>query len=119
MTGTIRWGTSSWSEKTWVGSFYPKGTPPGDFLSIYADTFDTVEADVTYYRIPDVRMVAGWVRKTPAGFTLSAKFIFNNRTTRYNNVVTRFIDLDNLQLKVTIFKIRRIFYWANVYKRTW
>ncbi len=70
----VRLGTSSWSEKTWEGPFYPAGTKPGEFLSYYATQFDTVEADSTYYRIPPRAMVAGWNRKTPKGFTLSAKF---------------------------------------------
>jgi uncharacterized protein YecE (DUF72 family) len=48
--------------------------PPGDYLTHYASHFPTVEADVTYYRVPAPRMVAGWERKTPAGFILSAKF---------------------------------------------
>ncbi len=72
--GTLRYGTSSWSEKSWVGPFYPKGTVPGDFLSYYASQFSTVEADVTYYRVPDRRLTTGWVDKTPPGFVLSAKF---------------------------------------------
>lgn len=72
--GTMRYGTSSWSEKSWVGPFYPKGTVPGDFLTHYATQFSTVEADVTYYRVPDKRLVSGWVEKTPPGFVLSAKF---------------------------------------------
>ncbi|MCB9916543.1 MAG: DUF72 domain-containing protein [Planctomycetes bacterium] len=70
----LRIGTSSWSESSWVGSFYPAGTKPADFLTRYASVFDTVEADVTYYRIPSRDMVRGWDRKTPAGFTLAAKF---------------------------------------------
>jgi len=70
----IRWGTSSWSEKSWVGPFYPRGTKPGDFLRYYATRFDTVEVDSTYYAVPAARMVEGWERKLPAGFTLSAKF---------------------------------------------
>lgn len=70
----IRWGTSSWSEKSWVGPFYPRGTKPGDFLRYYATQFDTVEVDATYYAIPDERMVAGWERKLPEGFTFSGKF---------------------------------------------
>ncbi|MEW6072699.1 MAG: DUF72 domain-containing protein [Planctomycetota bacterium] len=74
VAGRIRWGTSSWSEKSWVGPFYPPGTPPGDFLAFYATQFDTVEADVTYYRIPDARTVATWARRLPAGFALAAKF---------------------------------------------
>jgi len=69
----LRVGTSSWSAKSWVGSFYPKGTRAADFLGLYARCFDTVEADVTYYRIPSAAMVDGWRSKTPPGFTISAK----------------------------------------------
>lgn len=71
---SLRAGTSSWSEKTWVGSFYPAGTRPADFLTYYATQFDTVEADVTYYRVPSAAMVRGWEQKTPDGFVLAAKF---------------------------------------------
>lgn len=74
MSGQLHFGTSSWSEKSWVGSFYPKGTPARDFLNLYAGHFQTVEADVTYYRIPDARMVQGWRDRTPTGFELAAKF---------------------------------------------
>ena len=55
-------------------AFYPKGTRPGDFLAHYADRFATVEADNTYYAVPEPRLVEGWVRKTPDDFILSAKF---------------------------------------------
>lgn len=72
--GALRYGTSSWSEPSWVGSFYPAGTKPADFLARYAQRFDTVEADVTYYRLPSRTMVEGWARRTPPGFTLCAKF---------------------------------------------
>jgi len=67
-------GTSSWSEKSWEGVFYPSGLPAGDWLSFYATRFRAVEADVTYYRVPSRSMVAGWSRKLPAGFVLAAKF---------------------------------------------
>jgi uncharacterized protein YecE (DUF72 family) len=70
----LRFGTSSWSAKSWVGSFYPEGARPADFLSLYSRCFDTVEADVTYYRVPSRAMVQGWRRKTPPKFTLSAKY---------------------------------------------
>ena len=70
----LHYGTSSWSAKGWVGPFYPEGMKPGDFLAHYATRFDTVEADVTYYRVPDRRLVEGWERKLPEGFRLSAKF---------------------------------------------
>jgi uncharacterized protein YecE (DUF72 family) len=70
----LRLGTSSWSEKSWVGAFYPEGTQPADFLSYYATRFPAVEADVTYYRVPSTQMVRGWARKTPPDFRLAAKF---------------------------------------------
>lgn len=72
--GRLIAGTSSWSEKAWVGPFYPEGTKPGDFLALYAERYPAVEADVTYYRVPDARLVDGWKRKTPEHFRLCAKF---------------------------------------------
>ncbi|MCY2961908.1 MAG: DUF72 domain-containing protein [Planctomycetota bacterium] len=74
MSDRFRYGTSSWSEKGWIGPFYPPGTKPADMLSLYATQFSTVEADTTYYRVPSASLVRGWRAKTPAGFTLSAKF---------------------------------------------
>lgn len=72
--GELIGGTSSWSEKSWVGPFYPEGMAAGEWLTYYATRFRAVEADVTYYRIPDLRMVDGWVRKVPEGFEIAAKF---------------------------------------------
>ena len=74
MTRALRLGTSSWSEKGWVGAFYPRGTAPRDFLAHYATQFDTVEADNTYYAVPGRDLVRGWASKVPEGFLLSAKF---------------------------------------------
>jgi len=73
-TRNLRLGTSSWSSEDWVGTFYPPGTPPADFLSAYARHFDTVEVDSTYYRIPSESMVRNWLARTPTGFTFAAKF---------------------------------------------
>jgi uncharacterized protein YecE (DUF72 family) len=70
----LRLGTSSWSCEDWVGVFYPPGTAPADFLSVYAQHFDTVEVDSTYYRIPSESMVRNWRARTPPGFTFAAKF---------------------------------------------
>ncbi len=73
-TARIRVGTSSFSSKDWVGPFYPEGTKPGDFLKYYAQQFDTVEVDATYYRVPSKSMVEGWKKETPSDFLLCAKF---------------------------------------------
>lgn len=74
MSGTVRFGTSSWSAKSWDGVFYPAGTRPADRIQYYATQFTTVEADVTYYRVPTASMVMNWKRKTPDSFIFSAKF---------------------------------------------
>ncbi len=70
----LRFGTSSWSEKSWTGPFYPGGTKAGDQLAFYATQFGTVEVDATYYRVPSRAMVRGWRAKTPDGFTIAGKF---------------------------------------------
>jgi uncharacterized protein YecE (DUF72 family) len=70
----LRLGTSSFSEKSWVGPFYPAGTKPAEYLAHYATAFDTVEVDSTYYAIPSRATVEGWARKTPARFTFALKF---------------------------------------------
>lgn len=70
----VRIGTSSFSEKDWVGPFYPEGTKPADFIRYYSTKFDTVEVDATYYAIPGQRTVENWVEKTPESFLISAKF---------------------------------------------
>ena len=67
-------GTQGWSYPSWVGSFYPPGTPSTRFLDYYATQFTTVELDTTFYAIPRVSTIAGWRETTPAGFRFAAKF---------------------------------------------
>ena len=69
----IRLGTSAFTAAGWEGTFYPEGLKPADYLSHYAQQFDTVEVDSTYYRTPSADTVTGWKSKTPAGFLISAK----------------------------------------------
>jgi uncharacterized protein YecE (DUF72 family) len=66
-------GTSSFSHESWVGSFYPAGTKPGDFLTVYAQRFDTVEIDATFYRIPSKAQARSWAAKVPDGFRIALK----------------------------------------------
>jgi uncharacterized protein YecE (DUF72 family) len=55
------------------GPFYPDGTPTRDYLGCYAETFDVVEVDSTYYRIPGSKMVQGWAERTPEHFRFALK----------------------------------------------
>ena len=66
-------GTSAFTATGWVGSFYPEGLQPRDFLSYYATRFQTVELDNTFYRTPSASTVEGWNLKTPPGFIFAAK----------------------------------------------
>ena len=69
----IRIGTQGWNYEAWVGPFYPVGTRPTDFLSVYARAFDTVEVDSTFYATPPVKTVRGWAERTPPGFHFALK----------------------------------------------
>jgi uncharacterized protein YecE (DUF72 family) len=66
-------GTSAFTAEGWVGSFYPAGMQPRDFLSYYATQFKTVELDNTFYRTPAISTVEGWNLKTPPEFVFAAK----------------------------------------------
>jgi uncharacterized protein YecE (DUF72 family) len=66
-------GTSSFTATGWQGSFYPKGLRSADYLSYYAQHFDTVEIDSTFYATPNVNVVRSWNAKTPEGFLFAAK----------------------------------------------
>lgn len=72
--GAVRFGTQGWSYADWVGSFYPAGSKPGDYLQFYSRVFDTVELDTTFYAVPRAQMIEGWTRNTPDGFKFAAKF---------------------------------------------
>jgi uncharacterized protein YecE (DUF72 family) len=73
MAASVRIGTQGWNYQDWVGSFYPPGTRPADFLAIYARAFDTVEVDSTFYAVPAPSTVRSWAARTPPGFLLSLK----------------------------------------------
>lgn len=79
----VRVGTSGWSypggKGTWNGIFYP--APPGrsrrrgkfDELAFYAEHFDTVEINSTFYRVPAISTTRSWAERTPPGFDFSLK----------------------------------------------
>jgi uncharacterized protein YecE (DUF72 family) len=69
----IRVGTSAFMAKGWSGTFYPKGLPQREYLTYYAQHFDTVEIDSTLYGTPALSTVQGWYSKTPDGFLFAVK----------------------------------------------
>ncbi|MFY9579157.1 MAG: DUF72 domain-containing protein [Gaiellaceae bacterium] len=69
----IRIGTCSWADEALSKHFYPPGTRPAERLPYYAEHFDTVEVDSTYYRLPADEMVERWAERTPNGFVMHVK----------------------------------------------
>ena len=69
----IRIGTCSWADEALSKYFYPPKLPAKERLAYYAQFFDTVEVDSTYYRLPGESMVQGWADRTPDGFTMHVK----------------------------------------------
>jgi uncharacterized protein YecE (DUF72 family) len=73
VSATIRLGSQGWSYPDWVGSFYPPGAKQETQLPFYAEIFDTVELDNTFYRAPKPTIARSWARHTPAHFRFAAK----------------------------------------------
>jgi uncharacterized protein YecE (DUF72 family) len=66
-------GCSGWSYKDWRGRFYPEKLPARSWLEHYSERFPTVEINNTFYRLPTLKAVQGWVDGTPQHFVFSVK----------------------------------------------
>lgn len=66
-------GTSGYNYPEWKGSFYPPDLPAAHMLSFYAQHFNTVEINYTFYRMPTAKLVAGWASQVPDGFRFTLK----------------------------------------------
>jgi uncharacterized protein YecE (DUF72 family) len=73
MTGRILVGTSSWADPGFVEEWYPPGMAAKDRLAWYAQRFDTVEVNSSFYAIPEQGTVARWGEVTPDGFLFDYK----------------------------------------------
>lgn len=80
----IRVGTSGWSYPSWRPGFYPDGLQPAEFLSFYAERFDTVELNSTGYRLPSADQFRRWADAVPDGFEFAVKLSL----TRLDRVTT-------------------------------
>ncbi|SHG15137.1 Uncharacterized conserved protein YecE, DUF72 family [Desulfacinum infernum DSM 9756] len=69
----FRIGTSGWNYKHWQTKFYPAGLPQRKWLEYYAQEFDTVELNATFYRLPQENTFEGWRHRTPEGFLWAVK----------------------------------------------
>jgi uncharacterized protein YecE (DUF72 family) len=84
--GSIRIGCSGWNYASWKDEFY-EGKPARLWLQHYAQHFDTVEVNNTFYRLPLKTSVAKWVAGTPPDFLFAVK------ASRYLTHIKRLTDL--------------------------
>jgi uncharacterized protein YecE (DUF72 family) len=73
VSGKILIGTASWSDPGFVERWYPNKMPAGERLAWYAQHFDLVEVNSTFYSVPEPRMAERWCAATPGGFTFDVK----------------------------------------------
>lgn len=71
--GKIRVGTASWSDPGFIADWYPKSLPASERLPYYAEHFNLVELNSSFYGIPARKMAERWALQTPADFVFDVK----------------------------------------------
>jgi len=69
----LRVGTSGWSYKEWRGSFYPEKMKEAEMLPYYAERFNAVELNNTFYRLPSETSFVQWTEQVPPDFRFALK----------------------------------------------
>src|SRR5438552_11020625 len=81
-------GTSGFSYKSWTGKFYPEDLPASRQLEFYAQHFNSVEINSSFYHLPKKTTYEGWRKRTPGDF----RFVIKG--SRY---ITQFLSLTNTE----------------------
>jgi uncharacterized protein YecE (DUF72 family) len=93
----IHVGCSGWVYKHWRGLFYPEGLPQKRWFERYAEEFDTVEINASFYRLPLASTFESWREKAPPGFRYAVKcnrFITHmKKLVGFDEEIDRFIAL--------------------------
>jgi uncharacterized protein YecE (DUF72 family) len=71
--GKVLIGTSGWTYAHWKKVFYPEGMRQREWLLHYCSSFDTVEINATFYRLPKAQVFDSWRERTPDGFRFAVK----------------------------------------------
>jgi uncharacterized protein YecE (DUF72 family) len=85
----VKIGCSGWNYRDWRGKLYPEREPQRRWLELYAERFDTVEINATFYRLPTRDAVARWVQQT------SDRFEFAVKVSRYLTHIKRLTEVTN------------------------
>ncbi|HYK42797.1 MAG TPA: DUF72 domain-containing protein [Thermoanaerobaculia bacterium] len=71
--GSFRVGCSGWQYRHWRGNLYPAELPASRWFDHYAERFDTVEINNSFYRLPEASVFGAWRRRAPPGFLYAVK----------------------------------------------
>src|SRR5206468_1550027 len=66
-------GCSGWQYREWRGRVYPAEAPAREWFGLYAEMFDTVELNSTFYRLPEPSTFDRWAAAAPPGFVYALK----------------------------------------------
>ncbi len=72
--GTLHLGTSGYQYDHWRGVFYPEDLPKDEWFGRYAERFDSVEINNTFYQLPEAETFDDWRERAPEGFCYAVKF---------------------------------------------
>lgn len=86
--GRLHVGCSGWNYRDWRGPVYPVGVPSRRWLEVYAERFDTVEVNATFYRLQRRDTFARWAAQVPESFVFAVK------GSRYLTHMKRLVDID-------------------------
>lgn len=81
-------GTSGFNYKHWKEIFYPKDLPPSKWLEYYSQHFNSVEINVSFYRLPSAKTFENWGQITPKNFCFALK------GSRYITQMKKFKDVE-------------------------
>jgi uncharacterized protein YecE (DUF72 family) len=85
----IRIGCSGWMYDDWRGRLYPEREPKRRWLELYAQEFETVEVNASFYRLLRRETVAGWVART------YPEFLFAVKASRYLTHIKRLVEIED------------------------
>jgi uncharacterized protein YecE (DUF72 family) len=69
----LRIGTSGWVYDHWRGRLYPPDMRQAEWFGVYAQHFDTVEINNSFYRLPSESAFDAWRAQAPEGFLYAVK----------------------------------------------
>jgi uncharacterized protein YecE (DUF72 family) len=94
---TVLVGTSGYNYEAWRGSFYPADLSTKKMLAFYAERFDSVEINYSFYRKPTEKILAGWAAQVPERFRFALKawqrITHQKRLRDCAELVTSFVDV--------------------------